>query len=129
MPSPNALPISTMLLIPVTVVLGAEAGAQELAQLLPQVEVIGVLPLPGLNLPRDQVPAPVQAYTGMDIERSGATDLSEFMNRRMGSVHVNNIQGNAFQPDVNYRGFTASPLLGTPQGLAVYMDGVRLRWS
>ena len=36
------------------------------------------------------------------------------------------MQGNPFQPDVNYRGYTASPLLGTPQGLSVYMDGVRL---
>ena len=27
---------------------------------------------------------------------------------------------------MNYRGYTASPLLGTPQGLSVYMDGVRL---
>ena len=25
-----------------------------------------------------------------------------------------------------YRGYTASPLLGTPQGLSVYMDGVRM---
>jgi outer membrane receptor protein involved in Fe transport len=27
---------------------------------------------------------------------------------------------------VNFRGYTASPLLGTPQGLSVYMDGVRM---
>src|SRR6185503_3109583 len=41
-------------------------------------------------------------------------------------VHVNEVQNNPFQPDVNYRGYTASPLLGTPQGLSIYMDGVRL---
>jgi hypothetical protein len=39
---------------------------------------------------------------------------------------VNETQNNPFQPDVNYRGFTASPLLGTPQGLSVYFDGVRI---
>jgi outer membrane cobalamin receptor len=44
----------------------------------------------------------------------------------MNGVHVNEVQGNPFQTDVNYRGYTASPLLGTPQGLSVYMDGVRL---
>ena len=44
----------------------------------------------------------------------------------MNGVHVNEVQGNPFQPDINYRGYTASPLLGTPQGLSVYMDGVRL---
>jgi TonB-dependent Receptor Plug Domain. len=48
------------------------------------------------------------------------------MNRRLGSVHVNEIQGNPFQPDVSFRGYTASPLLGTPQGLSVYVDGVRM---
>ncbi|MCM3881123.1 MAG: TonB-dependent receptor, partial [Vicinamibacterales bacterium] len=51
---------------------------------------------------------------------------SAFLNRRMNGVHVNEVQNNPFQPDVNYRGYTASPLLGTPQGLSVYMDGVRL---
>jgi len=37
--------------------------------------------------------------------------------------------GNAFQRDVDYRGFTASPVLGTPQGLAVYQNGVRINES
>ena len=75
---------------------------------------------------RDQIPAPVQTATDADIENSGALDLSDFLNRRLNGVHVNEVQGNPFQPDVNYRGYTASPLLGTPQGLSVYMDGVRL---
>ena len=35
-------------------------------------------------------------------------------------------QGNIFQPDVNFRGFTASHLLGLPQGLSVFQDGVRV---
>ena len=72
------------------------------------------------------MPAPVQTATDRDIEHSGALDLSDFLNRRLNGVHVNEMQGNPFQPDVNYRGYTASPLLGTPQGLSVYMDGVRL---
>ncbi len=48
------------------------------------------------------------------------------MNARLNGVTVNEIQGNPFQVDVNYRGFTVSPLLGTPQGLSVYQDGVRV---
>ena len=90
------------------------------------VTVIGITPLPGLDLPRDRVPAPVQTATGAELEKSGALSLGDFMNRRFGSVHVNEIQGNPFQPDVSYRGYTASPLLGTPQGLSVYADGIRL---
>src|SRR5262249_40402204 len=89
-------------------------------------EVIGTTPLPGMGLDRDQIPAPVQSATGADIRRSQALELSDFLNRRFGSVHVNEIQGNPFQVDISYRGYTASPLLGTPQRLSLYMDGVRL---
>ena len=88
--------------------------------------MIETTPLPGVDLPLDKIPAPVQADTAREIDASGALDLSEFMNRRLNGVHVNEVQANPFQPDVNYRGYTASPLLGTPQGLSIYMDGVRL---
>ena len=90
------------------------------------VVVVGTTPLPGVEQPVDRVPAPVQTATAAELETSGALDLSDFANRRLQGVHVNEMQGNPFQPDVNYRGYTASPLLGTPQGLSVYMDGVRL---
>ncbi|HYP85430.1 TonB-dependent receptor [Variovorax sp.] len=93
---------------------------------LPTVQVIEAAPLPGLELPRDQVPGNVQTATDADMERMHAPDLTNFMSRAMGSVTVNETQANPFQPDVNYRGFTASPLLGTPQGLSVFLDGVRL---
>jgi len=93
---------------------------------LPTVEVIGTTPLPGIGLSRDQIPSPVQSATDADIQRSNAISLPDFLNRNLGSVYINDIQGNPFQPDVNYRGYTASPLLGTPQGLSVYLDGVRL---
>ncbi|MFO1304356.1 MAG: TonB-dependent receptor [Burkholderiales bacterium] len=93
---------------------------------LPQVEVVGTTPLPGIGLEVNQVAAPVQSATSQSILRSNAIDLPGYMNRFLGSVYVNDTQGNPFQPDVSYRGYAASPLLGTPQGLSVYMDGVRL---
>ncbi len=83
-------------------------------------------PRPGGEPRADRVPAAVQTATDRDLDRSGALDVSDFLNRRMSGVHINEVQNNPFQPDVNYRGYTASPLLGTPQGLAVYLDGVRL---
>jgi outer membrane receptor protein involved in Fe transport len=87
---------------------------------------VSTTPLPGVDVSREHVAAPVQAATSEDIDKSGALDLSDFIRRRLADVHVNEMQGNPFQMDVNYRGYTASPLLGTPQGLSVYMDGVRL---
>ncbi len=93
---------------------------------LPPVEVVGTTPVPGIGLPASRMPGNVQQARAADIDRSHAIDLTDFLNRRLGSVHINEIQNNPFQPDVNYRGFTASPLLGTPQGLSVYVDGVRV---
>jgi outer membrane receptor protein involved in Fe transport len=90
------------------------------------VTVTGTLPLPGVDLPLGELPAPVQSATTREIDQSRALDVSAFLNKRLTGVHVNEIQGNPFQADVNYRGYTASPLLGTPQGLSVYMDGMRL---
>jgi len=83
-------------------------------------------PLPGGDVLIELIPSPVQVANQLDIEQSGALDLSDFLNRRLSGVHVNEVQGNPFQPDINYRGYTASPLLGTPQGLSLYLDGVRL---
>ncbi len=114
---------------PLLLLVAAGASAQEAREARdgPQrVEVIGVTPLPGLDIPKDRAAANVQTARAADIERSHAIDLTDFMNRRLAGVHVNEVQNNPFQPDVNFRGFTASPLLGTAQGLSVYLDGVRL---
>ena len=108
----------------------AAVAAQQLPQepvpTLPPVEVLGVSPVPGVTVPKERIPANTQSARAVDIERSQAIDLTQFMNRRLGSVTVNEMQNNPFQPDVNFRGFTASPLLGTQQGLSVYLDGVRM---
>ena len=90
------------------------------------VTVIGTTPLAGTGVTRDELPVTAQTADALDLERSGALNLADFINRRLNGVFINEIQGNPYQPDVNYRGYTASPLLGTPQGRAVYMDGVRL---
>ena len=42
------------------------------------------------------------------------------------SASLNAPTGNPYQPDLTFRGFTASSLLGTPQGLSVFQDGVRI---
>jgi len=97
----------------------------ELSAQASKVDVVEATPLAGTDLPIDQIPAPVQTATARDIEESGALDLSDLMNKRLGAVHVNQNQENPYQPDLSYRGYTASPLLGTPEGISVYMDGVR----
>ncbi len=90
------------------------------------VDIVAATPLPGADLSADEIAAPIQAAPLGDIQASNALDVSDFLNRRLRAVHLNEIQGNPYQADLNYRGYTASPLLGTPQGLSVYLDGVRL---
>lgn len=93
---------------------------------LPAVEVIAPTPLPGVGVPPDQVPANVQRATGAQMDERQALDVTEFLERAIDSVTVNAAQNNLFQPDLSFRGFTASPLLGTPQGISVFVDGVRV---
>jgi len=101
-------------------------AATAAAQPLEEIEVVGVTPAEGIGLDRDRVAAYVQQSSAEDLERLNALDLSDYMSRALGSVSVNAAQNNPLQPDVQFRGFTASPLLGLPQGLAVYQDGVRI---
>jgi outer membrane receptor protein involved in Fe transport len=96
------------------------AGAQG------KVDVVATMPLPGVEISPEQIASPVQTASAKEIAQTGAIDLTDFLRRRFNGVQLNEVQGNPFQPDLNYRGYTASPLLGTPQGLSVYMDGVRL---
>ena len=44
----------------------------------------------------------------------------------MPAINVSEVSGNPFQPNVEFRGFVGSPVSGTPQGLAVYQNGVRI---
>lgn len=79
-------------------------------------DVVATTPLPGIDLPRDQVPANIRTLDDEQLRKLGGQSLAEKLQRGLPSVNVNEIQGNPYQADLNYRGFTASPLLGTPQG-------------
>jgi hypothetical protein len=58
-------------------------------------------------------------------DQPGAT-FGDILETQLASVHLNEAQSNPFQPDLQFRGFVGSPLLGLPQGVAVYQDGVRI---
>ena len=90
------------------------------------VEIVAVTPIHGLGVPKSKVPANVQSFTVGQFGDAGRPDLSRLLLDRAASVHVNDSQAGTFQPDVSFRGFTGSPLLGSSEGLAVYQDGVRV---
>lgn len=85
-----------------------------------------ITPLPGLAIDRATSTTNIQSASGKEIAESKALNVTDFMNNNMQSVSVTDYAGNPFQQDLNFRGFTASPSIGTPQGISVYMDGVRI---
>ncbi|MCB2426943.1 TonB-dependent receptor domain-containing protein [Methylophaga pinxianii] len=83
-------------------------------------------PLPGLGLTKEQIPGNVQSISAEEIKEARSLSMTDLFNSKLQGVTVNDYQGNPFQMDLQYRGFTAGPQIGTPQGLSVFMDGIRL---
>jgi outer membrane receptor protein involved in Fe transport len=99
------------------------------AQELQQITVIGNTPLPGLGLPLNQIPANVQTANSQEMQSQQTLGIADYLNNNFSGVNVSESADNPFQLDINYHGFTASPLLGTPEGLSIYVDGVRVNES
>jgi outer membrane receptor protein involved in Fe transport len=83
-------------------------------------------PLPGLNLTKEQIPGNVQSVTAEEIKATNSLSITDLLNSKLQSVNVNDYQGNPFQMDLTYRGFTAGPQIGSQQGLSVFFDGIRV---
>ena len=92
---------------------------------LPEVNVIGATPLLGSGVDRSKVPAANQVLTGKDVSLEGPPNALRALQDEAEGVHLDNAFGNPFQPSVVYHGFQASPIQGTEQGLAVYLNGAR----
>ncbi|MCW8308028.1 TonB-dependent receptor [Acidiphilium sp. PA] len=67
----------------------------------------------------------VQIISKREISQNGAPDALRALQRSATGVNLDNAAGNPYQPSLFYHGFEISPLQGTSQGLAVYVDGVR----
>jgi outer membrane receptor protein involved in Fe transport len=83
-------------------------------------------PVPGSGIDIEKVPASVNVVNANQIDRLRSANISDALQQYVPSIVVNEVSGNPFQPNVQFRGFVASPVAGTPQGLAVYQNGVRI---
>jgi outer membrane receptor protein involved in Fe transport len=93
---------------------------------LPQVEVVEVTPVLGTGVPLDRVPSNVRTLTAPQLENFHPLSLPEALDNNLGSVSLSDAEGNPFQANLDFHGYTASPVLGTPQGLAIYQNGTRI---
>jgi iron complex outermembrane receptor protein len=87
---------------------------------------VRMTPFGNSGIPIAKVPSGVTTLSSGDIERDGAVIPQDVLNQRVPGVVIGDYQGNAFQTNVQYRGFDSSPVNGVPQGLAVYQEGVRI---
>lgn len=115
LPGLSFLPLLSLL----TIATGAFAQQTE------EIVVIGVVPS-GAGIDQRKIPFPVQSANASGIEDANALSIADFLRQGFSSINLNDAQNNPMQPDLQYRGFTASPLLGLAQGLAVYQNGVRI---
>jgi hypothetical protein len=88
--------------------------------------IVSVTPLMGTGIPLNQVPSNVQTLRAPQFDNDHTQTLTDELDRHLASVTLADTEGNPFQEDLVERGFTASPVLGTPQGLALYQNGVRI---
>ncbi|MGB8175685.1 MAG: TonB-dependent receptor plug domain-containing protein, partial [Pseudolabrys sp.] len=120
----------------VTAIVPRSASAQATVH-LPPIDVIGTTPLSTApssgggpiditSIDRDKVPANTQTLTPQDFDHAKSNSVPDSLLQRVPSVFNNDTAVNPFQPDVQFRGFLASPTVGAPQGLAVYQNGVRV---
>jgi iron complex outermembrane receptor protein len=94
---------------------------------LPAISITAVAPLPGTAINKDTAPSDIQTVQTRDLySGNGGSKVLSSVAEKLNGVNINSAMGDDFQPDILYRGFEASPVLGTPQGLAVYQNGVRI---
>ena len=92
----------------------------------PTLVVYPTTPLAGSGIDPDKVPASLNVVDASQIKQTESLNIAVALTRYVPSVNLNEVNGNPFTPDVQFRGFVASPVSGTPQGLAVYQNGVRI---
>jgi iron complex outermembrane recepter protein len=117
------------LVVGITTLVSVSASMMALAKDEPLdlgvIDVVSATPLSGSELAANKLPTPTQKVDAEQLQTAQSFSLADYMNRYMGSVSTNEAQNNPLQPDIYYRGFVASPLLGMPQGLSTYVNGVR----
>ncbi len=99
-----------------------------IARVLRRIPIYPTAPTPTatVGIEVDKVPAAINAVGANQIERTNSLIIADALQQQVPGIIISDTTGNPFQPDVQFRGFVASPVPGTPQGLAVYQNGVRV---
>ena len=77
------------------------------------------------SVPLADVPFPVQIIAGSSLRGTTGSSVGNALAGSAG-VSLTNQTGSPSQSDIRLRGFTLSPVVGVPQGVSVFVDGVRV---
>ncbi len=106
--------------------LGAVAQEFPASQPAETVVVTAISPVVGTALDTSDIPAALNGITANDIARQNSQNITDVLLQRVPGVTIGSQTGNDYEPDIQFRGYTATPLSGVPEGLAVYQNGVRI---
>ena len=85
------------------------------------IDVYTNTPLPSIGLPINMVPSSIQTVNGQQISEQAGVSVADYMVNNLQGVTVNEVGGNPYQLEINFRGYNATPISGNPQGLSVYV--------
>src|SRR5260370_2137928 len=113
----------------VMALLPALAGAQQPDSVPKDTTTLAPVVAPGVRLPTGRelargLAGRTASLDAQDLDARGVRTLADALEQLPG-VTTSDELGATAQMDVSLRGFQVSPVIGVPQGVTVYVDGVR----
>jgi outer membrane receptor protein involved in Fe transport len=105
------------------VAMALNAKAEELET--SKINVYSPAPLPSIGLDTSIVPSSIQVISPKDVREQNGVSLADYLNNNTQGISFNEVGGNPWQPEIFFRGYSAGSIAGNPQGLSIYVDGVR----
>lgn len=103
--------------------LAVSANAEDLQT--SRINVFSPGPLPSIGISSDIIPGSVQVIKPQDVEQQAGVSHADYLINNTQGFSITEVGGNPWQPDVQFRGYSAGSILGNPIGLSIYVDGVR----
>jgi len=90
-----------------------------------KINVFSPGPLPSIGISQDIIPGSIQVIKPQDVQDQSGVSLADYLNNNTQGISFNEVGGNPWQPEIFFRGYSAGSITGNPQGLSIFVDGVR----
>ena len=90
-----------------------------------KINVFSPGPLPSIGISTDIIPGSVYVIKPQDVEQQAGVSHADYLINNVQGFSIIEVGGNPWQPDVQFRGYSAGSIMGNPIGLSIYVDGVR----